>query len=649
MKLPLLFQIKFCRVILLFAIIFSSPIAYGTEGEFFELKVVKGDKLINICQKYLEDSQKWREVAAVNKLKNPNLIYPGQTLLIPVQLLKGTPLEARVSFLKGEVIIQEKGKEEWIGLKLNELVKQGSTIKTADRSAVEVTFVEDGASFFLRANTTLGLTTAQKKGGFYTARKLFLQKGNTILRSIPPSGARSRSEIVTQNAVAGVRGTDFRAAVDQEETTRMEVLRGAIELMAQKQKVEVREGEGSIVKKGAPPLKPRKLLLPPAPLDLEPIYKSMPISIKFTSIEGATFYRIMLAKDKEMKDLVYEKVIRPDEKFLLVGIDDGLYFLQSHSIDDLGIEGIPLPPVELKIRINPLPPYIEAPARGAEFKKKSVTFKWLKVTDAVNYRLQVATESAFKTLIIDKKDITDTEFTLENLEFKRYWFRLKSIAADGYEGLWSDALSFIILPPPPAPPLQKPELGKEEITIRWQDLGKGIHYQFQMAKDRDFQQILHTQKVEKPEITLPKPQEFGTYYVRTKAIDADGYAGDFSMPQSFEIKPPPPPRPIINKPEIRWKEVYVSWNDLGKGMRYYFQLSEDAEFQKLLLEKELAKPAIILPKPLEFGEYYVRVKAIDAEGRVGDYSSSQSFKLTHGIPYIPIGVLILLGLILLGL
>jgi len=647
MQPPIFLKINFSWFFCFLLILLIFPISYAAE-ENFELKVVKGDKLINICQKYLEDPQKWKEVAAINKLKNPDLIYPGQKLIIPVHLLKGTPWDARVSFIKGEVLIQEKGKEEWIGLNLNDLVKQGSTIKTGDKSAVEITF-EDGASFYLRSNTTLGLTTAQKKGDFYTARKLFLQKGNTILRSVPPSGARSRSEVVTQNAVAGVRGTDFRASVDQDETTRMEVLHGAIELEAKKQKVEVKEGEGSLVKKGEPPLKPRKLLPAPAPVDLELLYKSMPISIKFTSVEKAVFYRIMLARDKEIKDIVYEKVIKPAEKFLLTGIEDGLYYLQSQSIDDLGIEGFPSPPVELRIRLNPLPPYIESPTRDAELKKKSVTFKWLKVADAVKYHLQIATESEFKTLIIDKKDIKDTEFIAENLEFRRYWFRLRSIAADGYAGLWSDPLGFTILPPPPAPPLEKPAVGKDEITIRWRDLGKGIHYEFQMAKDGDFQQILHEQKVEKPEITLPKPKEIGTYYVRTKAIDPDGYAGDFSAPQSFEIKPPPPPIPVLNKPEVRWQEVYISWPDLGKDIRYHFQLSEDPEFQKLLFEKKLDKPEVVFPKPTQIGEYYVRAKAIDAAGRAGDYSLPQTFKLTHGIPYVPVGVLILLGLLILVL
>ncbi len=175
MKFFLFLQTKFWWAISLFGIILLSPLSYAAEEEYFELKVVKRDILINICQKYLEDPKKWKEVAAINKLKNPDLIYPGQKLIIPVQFLKGTPLEARVSFVKGEVIIQEKGKEEWIGLNLHDLVKQGSTIKTGGKAAVEITF-EDGASFFLRANTTLGLTTAQKRELFTLPANCFYKK-----------------------------------------------------------------------------------------------------------------------------------------------------------------------------------------------------------------------------------------------------------------------------------------------------------------------------------------------------------------------------------------------------------------------------------------------------------------------------------------
>ncbi len=42
--------------------------------------VKKGDCLINICKKELGDANKWREIAKLNNMSNPDLIYPGQVI-----------------------------------------------------------------------------------------------------------------------------------------------------------------------------------------------------------------------------------------------------------------------------------------------------------------------------------------------------------------------------------------------------------------------------------------------------------------------------------------------------------------------------------------------------------------------------------------
>ena len=261
----------------------------------------------------------------------------------------------------------------------------------------------------------------------------------------------------------------------------------------------------------------------------------MPLSLKFEVIEGALSYRVMLARDRDFKDVVQEKVVASSEKLEITGIDDGTYFLQSLSIDDSGIEGLPSRPVEIKIRVNPRPPFIESPVEGAEYRKGTVSFKWLNVKDASLYHVQVAEDREFNLLVEDRKDIKSTDWIVRNLNFKRHWFRVSSIADDGYEGPWSDPLSFTVLPPPPAPPVEKPELDKKEIRIRWGDLGKGIRYQFQMARDAEFQNILSERELEQPEITLPNPEEPGTYYVRVKGIGPEGIAGDFSSPQKLKI------------------------------------------------------------------------------------------------------------------
>lgn len=42
--------------------------------------VKSGDTLWNICKKHLGDGQKYKEIAELNKLENPDKIYPGQVL-----------------------------------------------------------------------------------------------------------------------------------------------------------------------------------------------------------------------------------------------------------------------------------------------------------------------------------------------------------------------------------------------------------------------------------------------------------------------------------------------------------------------------------------------------------------------------------------
>jgi len=285
---------------------------------------------------------------------------------------------------------------------------------------------------------------------------------------------------------------------------------------------------------GGIPLEPRKLLSPPALVKMENLFKSLPIRLKFENIEGASSYRIILAKDKEMKDILKEGVIVKDKLFEAAGIDDGAYYLQSTSIDRDGIEGLPLDPVMINVRVHPIAPFISSPADGSEARQKKMKFSWLKVVDAESYDLQISEDRDFRTVVADTRN-KGTEYTAL-LEYKTYFFRLRSIAADGYEGMWSDVQHFVVLSPPPSPPLEKPTIEKNEITIRWHDIGPGFSYHFQMAKDPGFNEIIVEKNIKAPFIVLQKPYKPGLYYVRTSSVGANDYEGGFSQPQSFEVK-----------------------------------------------------------------------------------------------------------------
>lgn len=519
-------------VILLF--FFSLPV-HADDDYSIEVIVEKGDSLYKICEKILEDPEDWRRVAMVNRIKNPNLISPGQKLIIPTRLLLGVPVDGVITFVKGDAQIQLKGTEEWNGLQQDDLIAQGDRIRTGARGAIEITF-ENDFTIFLRPDTTIEITAARKKSAAFLVYKLFIDIGRTISKIKRSTGKEIRFEIRTPSAVAAARGTQFRAGVDAAVTSRLEVLSGKVVVQAAKKEVEVTEGQGTSVKKGFAPSIPKKLLPPPRPMKLQPIYREMPLDFQFEGVSGATSYRILLARDNTFKDVLINKVIQPDRSFTIDKIKDGTYYLQSRSIDKLGLEGPSFEPEEIRVRTSPLPPYIQSPIDGTEFREKIARFKWLKAHQAVRYHLQVAEDPVFNTIIVDEKNITGVAHKTTELDYKTYYFRVSSVANDDYEGIWSDVQRFTIIPPPPSPPVEKPEVSDKELRIRWLNQGDGFTYHLQIAKDKAFQDVILDKMLMKPEVTLEKPDKGGTYFVRTSVIDPQGYEGDFSNPQSFEIE-----------------------------------------------------------------------------------------------------------------
>ncbi len=518
-------------------LIIASPILAVSAAfceEVVEITVAEGDYLIKIAEEYLEYPHQWREVARINRLKNPDLIHPHQTIVIPVRLLRGIPSDGVVAFVKGDVMIQAKGTEEWIPLLLQDTVKEGSKVKTVDKCAVEIVF-NDGFSCFQKSNTVVEFLEVRKKGSTYEER-LSLQIGKIITRIRKATGRESQLEIDTPSEVCAARGTIFRTSVDSRGDTRSEVLEGKAEINAMKQKQVVSEGEGTLVRKGEPPLKPRKLLPSPKVRLGNMPYNKLPLRFAFDPVEGAVSYRIWITRDRDGKDVLFENVVKPNETVEIQDLEDGTYFLHALSIDEIALEGLPSKPEEIHVRVNPLPPFISLPVSSAEYREKSLQCDWLTVKDAVAYQVQVSQDDAFHQIVDERSTIAGNDFKTRELDYGNYYFRIRSVAEDGYAGAWSDAIYFSVVPPPSTPSVEPPEVDKKEIRLRWQDLGKGMGYHFQMAKNLDFSTVLIDTKLEKPEIVLQKPEDPGTYYIHVSAIDSKGYEGRFSKPQSFTLK-----------------------------------------------------------------------------------------------------------------
>jgi len=522
--------------------------ALAGEPRTVELRVARNDTLKELCRTYLRQPERWPAIARLNRLAHPDRLTPGQRLRIPVDMLKGVPLEARVTFLKGTGFLKPPGGAGWQLLHPGDLVAVGSALKSGPASCVEVSFA-DGSLFLLRENTVITVKEAQS-GILHLLRLLHLEAGKVITRVKAATGRDSRFEIETPSALAAARGTEYRVGVDEAHTTRAELLEHSIAFSSTGSTVVLNQEEGSVARFREPPSPPRKLLPPPEPAGLKPSYRAAPLSLAFTPVEGASWYRAVLARDREGRNTVREALIRPGESLEATPEADGVYYLIASSIDAEGLEGRLSRPVALTLhREEPKPvpppakgavPAIRLPDDAARLRSTRTEIAWLPIAGAGRYQLQLASDPEFGQLVTDAQGLDGTAYSTRALTTGSYYLRLRVQDGEAGAGEWSAVSSFTVLQQPPPALRRTARAGKGKgWDFAWDQPETGIACQIQLAGDPDFAAVLLDQTLQRPELHLDQPLAPGTYYARVRGIDAEGHAGSFSEVAQFVVEKPP--------------------------------------------------------------------------------------------------------------
>jgi len=525
---------RFRTILILSLLVILTAASISRADQYVELTVEKGDCLSKICEHWLQYPKDWPKIAELNNIKNSDLIHPGDKLVVPVDMLRGIPLNGTVTFVQGDVRISKGKDQPQTAVHLNDVILEGSRIVTGDDGSVRVTFL-DGYTFVLRSNTNVRIIQANNKRASRLFFQLWMELGRIFSRIKKATGADARFEVDTPSAVAAVRGTEFRASVDAREDTRCEVLRGSLSLQANETEIEVKQGEGSLVRKGEPPSAPSKLLPPPSVTIPSPLFTILPAEIELGKVERAFRYRVMIATDPDFNAMFRETVIEPSGKFPLEHMPDGAYFLRVRSIDRAGIEGINSEPVQFRIRVHPETPALVSPQGDSVFRSGMLHFSWNSVPEAKGYRVQVSKDGLLHVLDEVVTGKTQRTFQLEPAVPSVYQVRIRSVAEDDYESMWSPVSSFRVVPPPPAPAVENVGKKGNRVRLATPTVEGRFRHEFQISKDPQFQEVVFSKTTEASEIIVEKPEDPGNYYVRT-SLRLSEFESDFSPSTEFEVK-----------------------------------------------------------------------------------------------------------------
>jgi hypothetical protein len=165
--------------------------------------------------------------------------------------------------------------------------------------------------------------------------------------------------------------------------------------------------------------------------------------------------------------------------------------------------------------------------------------------------------------------------------------------------------------------------------LQWKDMGEGITYQFQMARDIEFKEILIDRKCEKPEISFPQPDNGGIYYIRMRPVDRDGHEYNFLPVQIYEVNPRLEP-PLITAPreitELRnIFDIDVMWHGVPRAAGYHVLLARDRKFKYVIFENAKVPGTSIRISNLDYGTYFLKISTISKDGVEGPFSNTRSF------------------------
>jgi hypothetical protein len=250
---------------------------------------------------------------------------------------------------------------------------------------------------------------------------------------------------------------------------------------------------------------------------------------------------------------------------------------------------------------------------AARSSARQLQLQWQPVAGATRYRVQLAPDPDFHTLLADTES-TAAQLTMPAPPEGNFWLRVRSIDPLGLEGADATrAMRQHLLPAPPMPaaPRAGVRVAGTHTTFSWTSLAGVRRYRWQLARGGQFTPPLMQREVEGTDRVDIDGIVPGDYQWRIASINAQGEAGDWSAPQRYTQRPAPP---VVQPPALTRHAIALHW-DGPSASRYQVQIARDAGFGRLLVDRQVDGPALSIRR-LHPGTYYVRVRFAgpDADG-----------------------------------
>lgn len=415
-----------------------SAAAQAAGARVMEHRVRSGDTLSAIVIERLDSAFGTRDLAEFNRLPNPDRLRPEQLIRIPMRWLKPIAVAATVERVGGEAVADGRV------LRVGDTVDEGARVETTP-GAVVVLRLPDGSRLRLEPASRIRLQRLRQYHDEQTVDAVISLDQGRVQPMAQPGRTRPFS-IRTPFATAAVRGTDFRVSAAADWVT-TEVLSGGVSwgedrpVRSAEAATRVDAGQGSTADPSRQVSAPVPLLPAPRLADWPSSIDTIAWRLSFPPVEGARAYRVEIAADPAFERIRRSQVIdRPEVAYQSDA--DGDHHVRIRAIDAARLEGFDAT-ARLEVRARPTAPQPRTQAPLEVSFGTTHVVQWSTVPEARAYRLQVAADPGFQSIVLDRV-LEEPRATIDRAGVRsgRLHWRVASVGPERRAGPFGSARVF---------------------------------------------------------------------------------------------------------------------------------------------------------------------------------------------------------------
>ena len=350
-------------------------------------------------------------------------------------------------------------------------------------------------------------------------------------------------------------------------------------------------------------------------------------TLKWNAVSGAAKYEVYRARSKDGDYIKYATVTGTSYTNTSYIENGNTYYYKVRALDANGTAGAWSSIVSVTYKQTLPAPTVT----GGNDSQGRPTLKWNAVSGAAKYEVYRA--RSLNGDYIKYSTVTGTSYTNTSYieDGNTYYYKVRALDANGTAGAWSSVVSVTYKQTLPAPTVTGGNDAQGRPTLKWNAVSGAAKYEVYRARSMNGDYIKYSTVTGTSYTNTSYIENGNTYYYKVRALDANGTAGAWSSIVSVTYKQTLPAPTLTGGNDSQGRPT-LTWKAVTGAAKYevYRARSKDGDYIKY---STVTGTSYTNTSYIENGNtYYYKVRALDANGTAGAWSSIVSVTYKQTLP-----------------